>query len=68
MSAKDCVGRSAHGQCTAAPRYSVSEHIDQRTDYRVCGRHLSWFVDRLTAREKTPVVVARLVRGNGAYR
>lgn len=60
-----CVGRGAHGRCPADPKWSVSEYVDQRTDYRVCGRHLSWFVDYLNDKGKSVVVVARLVSGGG---
>lgn len=58
-----CVGRSAHGRCGTEPKWSVSEHLDQRTDYRACGRHLSWFVNYLNRKGDQVLVVARLCQG-----
>lgn len=68
MADTGCQGQSYNrtprlGRCQARPIYSVSEHLDQRTDRRCCGRHLSWLVAKLTEEHGTPVVVARLIRG-----
>lgn len=54
------------GRCQAASRYSVSEHIGQDTDYRVCGRHLTWLLTYFADRGERVVVVAHLSRGTHA--
>lgn len=61
---RDCLGPSpTYGTCNAKPRYSVSEHIGQDTDYRVCGLHLTWIVNEFKKAGFAPVVVATLQRG-----
>lgn len=55
----DCL----HPGCNAGPKFSVSEHIGQDTDYRSCGRHLTWLIQQmLRVHGPQPFVVATRTR------